>query len=151
MINVVNDDVIDDMIHAVGLTPLDTIEPDGELHLFASNGKRDDSRRSPRRRLPAYGRAVRHNLNSGLRPVLGGGCVAVCIGWERCPLTSVVCSPADGDPETWNFAFLAGVDTIAWHRAIDRGYALAVRARLIAAGSPIVAMLCIPEPDEAAG
>jgi len=101
-----------------------------------------------RRRLPAYGREVRHALNAGLRPAFGNA-VAVCIDWpERCALTNVVCLPTDRAPNEYDFGFIAGVDTIVWFRELDRVYAEAVRRQLQNAGSPIVAMLCVPEACE---
>jgi hypothetical protein len=97
------------------------------------------------RRLPAYGRAIRASLNAGLRPVVGNT-VAVCVDWpERCALAHVVCLPRDRGPDEYEFGFIAGVDTIVWFREQDRGYAEAVRTELAKAGSPVIAMLCVPE------
>jgi hypothetical protein len=101
------------------------------------------------RRLPAFGRHVRDQLNAGMMPAVGGNTVAVCIGWPaRCVLAHVVClrdeRPADG----WDFNFLAGVETIVWFDRQDRGYAEEVRRELVNAGCPVVAMLQVPEDDQ---
>jgi hypothetical protein len=101
-----------------------------------------------RLRLPAYGRAVRDALSSGMRPTQGNT-VAVCIDWpERCVLAHVVCLPEERAANEYDFAFLGGVDCIVWFRAHRRRYAEEVRAQLIQVGSPIVAMLCVPEELE---
>lgn len=101
------------------------------------------------RRLPAYGRQVRDNLNAGMLPAIGGNTVAVCIGWpKQCLFTHVVCirdeRPADG----WDFDFLAGVEAIVWFDRRDRTYAEDIRQQLLNAGCPIVAMLQLPEDYE---
>lgn len=101
------------------------------------------------RRLPAYGRQVRDNLNAGMVPALGGNTVAVCIGWPaQCVFAHVVCvrdeRPADG----WDFGFMAGVEAIVWFDYRDRTYAEDVRHELIATGCPIVAMLQLPEDEQ---
>jgi hypothetical protein len=98
-----------------------------------------------RRRLPAYGRQVRDNLNAGRMPALGG-CVAVCIGWPaRCVLTCVVCAPDEGPATSWDFAFLSGIEAIVWFSRQDNLYAEGVRRELVKAGCPLVAMLRLPE------
>ncbi len=98
------------------------------------------------RRLPAYGRQVRDNLNAGRLPALGGNTVAVCIGWPaRCVLTHVVCLRDERPANEWNFDFLAGVESIVWFDRRDRSYAEEVRGELVKAGCPIVAMLQLPE------
>jgi hypothetical protein len=98
-----------------------------------------------RRRFPAYGRDMRDNLDAGLRPV-PGNTIAVCIDWpERCALAHVVCLPDERPADGYDFGFIAGVDTIVWFREPDRDYAETVQKELVKAGSPIVAMLCVPE------
>lgn len=100
------------------------------------------------RRLPAYGRTIRDALDSGMRPVLGNT-IAVCIDWpERCVLAHVVCVPSERPPKAYDYSFLAGVDTIVWFRGLHSAYADQVRELLTAAGSPVVAMLQVPEALE---
>lgn len=104
---------------------------------------------STARCLPAYGRQVRDRLNAGEIPELGGGSIAVCIGWPtRCVLAHVVCirdeRPADG----WDFDFLAGVEAIVWFDRRDGSYAQDVRHHLLRVGCPVVAMLQLPERDQ---
>lgn len=97
------------------------------------------------RRLPAYGRTIRDALNAGMRPALGNT-VAVCIDWPaHCVLAHVVCLPSERTPDGYDYAFLAGVDTIVWFREQNSSYADQVRDLLITAGSPVVAMLRVPE------
>ena len=65
------------------------------------------------RRLPAYGRELRANLDAGRLPALGGGAVAVCVGWPaQCALAHVVCPRDDRPANGWDFSFLAGIDAI---------------------------------------
>ena len=101
------------------------------------------------RRLPAYGREVRANLNSGMLPAIGGNTVAVCIGWPaQCVLAHVVCMPTERPASQWDFDFLAGTESIVWFERQDRSYAEEVRRELVKAGCPLVAMLQLPEGDQ---
>ena len=101
------------------------------------------------RRLPAYGRQVRDNLNAGRIPALAGNTVAVCIGWPaQCVFAHVVCLRDEHPAEGWDFAFLAGVETIVWFDRQDRSYAEEVSRELVKAGCPIVAMLQLPGGEQ---
>ena len=101
------------------------------------------------RRLPAYGRQVRDNLNAGRVPALGGNTIAVCIGWPtQCVLAHVVCMPDERAANQWDFDFLAGTEPIVWFGRRDRSYAEEIRRELVKAGCPLVAMLQIPEDEQ---
>jgi hypothetical protein len=101
------------------------------------------------RRLPAYGRQVRDNLNAGMLPAIGGNTVAVCIGWPaHCPFAYVVCNRDERPAHGWEFDFLGGVESIVWFDRRDRSYAEEVRHELVKAGCPIVAMLQLPEDEQ---
>jgi hypothetical protein len=101
------------------------------------------------RRLPAFGRQIRDNLNAGRMPALGGNTVAVCIDWPaRCSLAHVVCPRDDRPANGWDFNFLAGVETIVWFDRQDRGYAEEVRRELLKSGCPIAYMLQLPDDEQ---
>jgi hypothetical protein len=101
------------------------------------------------RRLPAFGRQIRDNLSAGMLPALGGGAVAVCIGWPmRCALAHVVCVPVERAASQWEFGFLAGVETMVWFARQDESYAQEVRDELVRVGCPLVVMLELPEIDQ---
>jgi hypothetical protein len=100
------------------------------------------------RRLPAYGRQVRANLNAGKVPALCGNTIAVCVGWPaHCIFAHVVCVRDERSADQWDFDFLAGMDAIVWFDRRDLTYAEEVRLELLKAGCPIVAMLQLPEGE----
>lgn len=104
---------------------------------------------SAQRRLPAYGRQIRDQLNAGMLPAVGGNTVSVCIGWPaRGPFAYVVCAPDERPAEGWDYDFLAGVETIVWFDRKDRSYAEKVRRELVKADCPIAYMLQLPEDEQ---
>ena len=67
---------------------------------------------SAKRRLPAYGRSVKSRLESGLRPIVGGGTIVVTTEWNyAAPFTRLVCSP-EIRTDNWDFSYLRGVDVV---------------------------------------
>lgn len=101
------------------------------------------------RRLPAYGRQIRDNLNAGKLPALCGNTIAVCIGWpDQCVFAHVVCMRDERPANQWDFDFLAGMESIVWFDRRDRSYAEDVRRELVKAGCPTVAMLQLPEDEQ---
>ncbi len=100
-----------------------------------------------RRRLPAFGRAIRANLLAGKRPKIGGGCVCIVTDWTiRTPLAQMVCesSIAAG---SWDLTFLAGVEVLLLTRAPDVAQAETLRKALLDAGSPLVSLHVVPETN----
>jgi hypothetical protein len=100
---------------------------------------------SQRRRLPAFGRAIRANLLAGKRPRIGGGCVCITTDWAiHIAIPRMVCEPIV-PAGSWDLTFLAGVEVLLLTRAPDAVYATALRDAMLDAGSPLVALCIVPE------
>jgi hypothetical protein len=107
----------------------------------------DLAAKTQRRRLPAFGRAIRANLLAGKRPRIGGGCVCIVTDWAiHTPLVTMVCEPSI-PVKSWKLDFLAGVEVLLLVHGLDAGYGVALRDALLEAGCPLVSMHTVPESE----
>jgi hypothetical protein len=109
------------------------------------------SSRLPRaQRLPAFGRMLRDAFNAGLRSHKLGGAVVVVSSWDDAKAAAparVVC-PASEPPDSFDFAFLAGLDVLVLVPLADELHGEALAAAIRDAGAALVVLAVNREPDE---
>lgn len=95
-----------------------------------------------RKKLPAYGRALKAALTAGLRPRKAGGGIVVTTDWNYARAFDpgrIVCPP--GEPvERYDFSFLAGCPVVVVVPARDERYGELLVAHLRDAGASLVVL-----------
>lgn len=96
-------------------------------------------------RLPAYGKQVRANIDSGRRPLAGGGAVIVTTRWNYAKgFVRLVCEPYESATR-WDLRFLRGCEVVVLVPECDRAVGEQLTQCVRGAGAKLVVLSVVEE------